>query len=85
MFIIYVYYLCFLFMFMFKYSETFHFADTTNMHQSHSLLETLAKRMNLDLKNLSKWHKVNKLSLNVTKTELIIFQSKRLIIALNLF
>ena len=31
--------------------------------------------MNSDLKNLSQWLKANKLSLNVTKTELIIFHS----------
>ena len=51
-----------------KYSETYHFADSTNMLQSHSSLETLAMQMNLDLKNLSQWLKANKLSLNVTKT-----------------
>ena len=51
-----------------KYSETYHFADGTNMLQSHSSLETLAKPMNFDLKNLSQWLKANKLSLNVTKT-----------------
>ena len=45
------------------------------MLQSHSSLETLAKRMYLDLKNLSQSLKVNKWSLNVTKTELIIFHS----------
>ena len=58
-----------------KYSETYHFADDTNMLLSHSSLETLAKRINSDLKNLSQWLKANKLSLNVTKTELIIFHS----------
>ena len=52
------------------------------MLQLHSSLETLVKRMNLDLQNLTQWLKANKLSLNVTKTELIIFQS--LIIASNL-
>ena len=36
-----------------EYSETYHFPDDTDMLQSHSSLETLAKRMNLDLKNLS--------------------------------
>ena len=56
-----------------RYSETYHFADDTNMLQLHSSRETLAKRMNFDLKNLSQWLKVNKLSLNVMKTELIIF------------
>ena len=58
-----------------KYSETYHFADDTNMLQSHSSLETLVKRMSLDLKSLSQWLRANKLSLNVTKTELIIFHS----------
>ena len=43
------------------------------MIQSHISLETLAKRMNFDLKYLSQWLKANKLSLNVMKTELIIF------------
>ena len=33
-----------------KYSETYHFADGTNMLQSHSSLETMVKRMNLNLK-----------------------------------
>ena len=51
-----------------KYSETYHFADDTNMLQSPSSLETLAKWMNLDIKNLSLWLKANKLSLNVMKT-----------------
>ena len=58
-----------------KYSETYHFADDTNMLLSHSSLETLAKRMNFDLKDLSQYLKANKLSLDVTKTELIIFHS----------
>ena len=44
------------------------------------------KRMNFDLKNLSQWLKANKLPLNFTKTELIIFHSalRRLIITSNL-
>ena len=58
-----------------KYSETYHFAEDTNMLQSHGSLEALVKRMILDLKNLSQWLKANKLSFNVTKTELIIFHS----------
>ena len=33
--------------------------------------------MNQDLKNLSQWLKANKLSLNVQKTELIIFHPKK--------
>ena len=68
-----------------KYSETQHFPDDTNMLQSHSSLENLVKQMNLDLKNLSQWLRANKLSLNVTKTELFFTQvPKRLTIASNL-
>ena len=58
-----------------KYSEAYHFADDFNLLLSHSSLETMARRMNFDPKNLSQWLKANKLSLNVTKTELIIFHS----------
>ena len=45
------------------------------MLQSDNSLKNVVKRMNLDLKNLSQWLKANKLSLNFTKTELIIFHS----------
>ena len=38
---------------MCMYSESYHFVDDTNMVQSYSSLETLAKQINLDLKNLS--------------------------------
>ena len=42
---------------------THHFADDTN----------LLIYLNLDLKNLTNWLKANKISLNTSKTELIIF------------
>ena len=58
-----------------KYSKVYHFADDTNMLQSDDSLKNVAKQMNFDLKNLSQWLKANKLSLNFTKTELIIFHS----------
>ena len=45
------------------------------MLQSDNSLKNVAKRMKLDLKNLSQWLKANKLSLNFSKTELIIFYS----------
>ena len=55
--------------------KTYHFADDTNMLQSHSSQETLRERLNLVLKSLSQWLKANMLSLNVTKTEYYIFHS----------
>ena len=58
-----------------NYSKVYHFVDDTKLLQSDNSLKNVAKRMNFDLKNLSQWLKANKLSLNFTKTELIIFHS----------
>ena len=58
-----------------KYSKVYHFADDTNKLKPDNSLKNVAKRVNFDLKNLSQWLKANKLSLNFTKTELIIFHS----------
>ena len=59
-----------------KYSRTYHFEDDTNFVCSDKSLYTLANKVNHALKNLSQWLKANKLSLNVKKTELIIFRQK---------
>ena len=56
-----------------KYSKTYHFADDTNIRQSHKSLDVISKNLNKDLKSLSQWLKENKLCLNISKTELIIF------------
>ena len=57
-----------------KYSKAYHFADDTNVTLSDRLQETLAKRMNHDLRKLSMWLRANKLSLNIEKTELVVFR-----------
>ena len=59
-----------------KTLRAYHFADNTNILLSNESLELLAKKMNQNLKNLSQWLKANKLSLNVKKTDLIIFYPK---------
>ena len=60
-----------------KYSKVYHFADDTNITLSDSLHETLAKRINYDVRKLSMWIRANKLSLNVEKTELVVcFEDK---------
>ena len=56
--------------------KVYHFADDTNVLLSNKSLELLAKKMNQDLKNLPQWLKAHKLSLNIKKTELIIFHPK---------
>ena len=57
-----------------KHSKTYHFADDTNIMQSNKSFDVLLKNLNKDLKSLPQWLKANKLSLNISKIELIIFQ-----------
>ena len=61
-----------------KYSKTYHFADDTSIIQSRSSLQILSKRMKKDLFNLSNLLKANKLSLNINKTEVVLFRPKKL-------
>ena len=54
-------------------STVFHFADDTNLLFSHKNPKELKKTMNKELKLLFEWLCANRLSLNVGKTEFIIF------------
>ena len=59
------------------HSKVHHFADDTNfLYASHSL-KKLNKTINFDLSNLVQWLRANKISLNVNKTELVIFRSPK--------
>ena len=57
-----------------KFSTTRHFADDTNLLIKNNSLKQLKKHLNHDLRELVKWLKVNKITLNKSKTELIIFR-----------
>ena len=57
-----------------KYSTTLHFADDTNLLAVNESLKKLQKQVNLDLRFLCNWLKANKISLNASKTELVIFR-----------
>ena len=57
-----------------KYSTTKHFADDTNILISNKNPKQLKKHLNIDLKLLSKWLQANKISLNASKTELMVFR-----------
>ena len=60
------------------YINQLNFADDTNLLVvGNSLKSIQQKQINLDLKNLWKWLKANKISLNASKTELIIFRNPR--------
>ena len=56
-----------------KNSRAYHFVDDTNILLSNKSLEPPAKKNEPRSQNLTQWLKVNKLSLNVKKTELFIF------------
>ena len=57
-----------------KYSKTRHFADDTNLLISNNSLKQLKKHLNFDLRQLCNWLKANKISLNCSKTEYMIFR-----------
>ena len=57
-------------------SETNLFADNTCLLSSDSNLLSLENKVNSDLVKLSSWLRANKISLNATKTEVLLFRSK---------
>ena len=59
-----------------KSSETFHFADDTHLLNFSNSVESLCSRVNADLRVLTCWLNCNKISLNATKTEFILFRSR---------
>ena len=60
-----------------KYSTVHHFADDTNLLVVGKDLLNIQKQINLDLRYLCGWLNANKISLNASKTELIIFRDPR--------
>ena len=66
------------------HSKVHHFADDTNfLYTSHSLKKQ-NRTINFDLSNLVQWLKANRISLDVNKTELVIFRSPKKLIYRNL-
>ena len=60
-----------------KYSVTHHFADDTNFLYVSKSLKKIQKYMNLDLRFVCNWLKANKISLNASKTEMLVFRDPR--------
>ena len=60
-----------------KHCKIHYFAEDTNLLIINKSLIISNKLLNTDLKNLKNWLNANKISLNVSKTELIIFKPKR--------
>ena len=57
------------------FSSVQHFADDTNILCVSSSLKDINKKINYDLSNLVQWLRANKISLNVSKIEIVIFKS----------
>ena len=53
------------------------FADDASIFFEHNDLDVLTSHLNDQLKNVSTWLKANKLSINVTKTKLMIFRPRQ--------
>jgi hypothetical protein len=60
-----------------KFSKTILFADDTTIYKSSDNLSNLYTNVNTDVCTLSEWFKANRLSLNVTKTNYILFKTKK--------
>ena len=59
------------------HSTVHHFADDTNLLYINKSAKKINKHINHDLRLLSDWLRANKISLNVDKTELVLFRSKK--------
>jgi hypothetical protein len=51
------------------------FADDTSVLHSHSCLKTLTETLQIEINKIAEWLNINKLSINVSKTKLILFRS----------
>ena len=59
------------------HSKVYDFADDSNFSYTSHSIKKLNKTINFDLSNLVQWIRANKISLNVNKTELVIFRSRK--------
>ena len=53
------------------------FADDTNIYHSHTCLKTLNDIMQIEINKIADWLIVNKLSINIKKTRIILFKSPK--------
>ena len=60
-----------------SHCETILFADDTTIYESSTDVKYLYTNMNKNLENLSDWFKSNKLSLNISKTNYILFTNSK--------
>ena len=59
-----------------KNSIVHHFADDTNLLYINKSIKVISKKINYDLKGITNWLNANRISLNISKTEFIIFRKR---------
>ena len=57
-----------------KCCKVHHFADDTNLFHINKSVKNLNKLVNRDMKQLNNWLSANEISLNVEKTEVVVFK-----------
>ena len=60
-----------------KHSKVHHYADGTNLLLTSNSLKKINRQINHDLSLITHWLRANKISLNTTTTEIIIFRPKK--------
>ena len=60
-----------------RFSKITHFADDTNLLLVDKSLQKINKHVNHDLALITVWFRANKISLNTSKTKIVLFRSKR--------
>ena len=60
------------------------FADDSNLFVNGTDLKVMESQLNDDLCSVSTWLKVNKLSLNIDKTQFMIFQDRNIRIIMSI-
>ena len=66
------------------FSSVHHFVDDANLILTDKSMKKIKKHINRDLKLDAEWIRADRLSLNTSKTELLIFKSKNKIITKHL-
>ena len=64
-----------------QHCKVHHFANDTNLFHTNKSKKNLNKPVNHDMKQLNNWLSANYISLNVEKTELVIFKFPRKVIS----
>ena len=59
------------------FCKFYNFVDDTNLLYLGQSIKTINKFVSIDIKILVTWLNANKISLNVEKSEMVIFKSKR--------